>query len=33
MPFEQGACLGILGITAHRCVLVAGPVEGRVEPV
>jgi NADPH:quinone reductase len=27
--FEQGACLGIPGITAHRCVHVAGPVEGR----
>src|SRR3954471_16045197 len=30
VPFEQGACLGIPGITAHRCVHVAGPVEGRV---
>jgi NADPH2:quinone reductase len=29
-PFEQGACLGIPGITAHRCVHVAGPVAGRV---
>lgn len=29
-PFEQGACLGIPGITAHRCVHAAGPVEGRV---
>ena len=29
VPFEQGACLGIPGITAHRCVHVAGPVEGR----
>ena len=26
---EQGACLGIPGITAHRCVHVAGPVSGR----
>jgi NADPH2:quinone reductase len=26
---EQGACLGIPGITAHRAVHVAGPVEGR----
>ena len=29
VPFDQGACLGIPGITAHRCVHVAGPVEGR----
>jgi NADPH2:quinone reductase len=29
VSFEQGACLGIPGITAHRCVHVAGPVEGR----
>lgn len=28
--FEVGACLGIPGITAHRAVHVAGPVEGRV---
>lgn len=28
VPFEQGACLGIPGITAHRAVHVAGPVEG-----
>jgi NADPH2:quinone reductase len=27
--FEQGACLGIPGITAHRAVHVAGPVEER----
>jgi NADPH:quinone reductase len=26
---EQGACLGIPGITAHRAVHVAGPVNGR----
>lgn len=26
---EQGACLGIPGITAHRAVFVAGPVGGR----
>src|ERR1700722_19902769 len=26
---EQGACLGIRGITAHRAVHVAGPVSGR----
>src|SRR4051794_11238333 len=28
ISFEQGACLGIPGITAHRAVHVAGPVEG-----
>ena len=30
VSFEQGACLGIPGITAHRGVHVAGPVAGRV---
>ena len=30
VPFEQGACLGIPGITAHRCVHVAGPIAGRI---
>jgi NADPH2:quinone reductase len=29
VSFEQGACLGIPGITAHRAVHVAGPVNGR----
>jgi NADPH2:quinone reductase len=29
VSFEHGACLGIPGITAHRAVLVAGPVAGR----
>jgi NADPH:quinone reductase len=29
VSFEQGACLGIPAITAHRCVNAAGPVEGR----
>jgi NADPH:quinone reductase len=29
VSFEQGVCLGILGITAHRCVHAADPVEGR----
>lgn len=29
VPLEQGACLGIPGITAHRAVHVAGWVEGR----
>jgi NADPH:quinone reductase len=29
-PFEQGACLGIPGITAHRAVHAAGPVEGKI---
>ena len=28
VPMEQGACLGIPGITAHRAVHVAGPVSG-----
>jgi NADPH2:quinone reductase len=30
VPFEQGACLGIPGITGHRCVHVGGSVAGRV---
>jgi NADPH2:quinone reductase len=30
VAFEQGACLGIPGITAHRAVHVAGPVAGRL---
>jgi NADPH2:quinone reductase len=30
VSFEQGACLGIPGITAHRAVHAAGPVEGGV---
>ena len=29
VSFEQGTCLGIPGITAHRAVHVAGPVRGR----
>lgn len=29
VPFEQGACLGIPAITAHRAVHIAGPVAGR----
>jgi NADPH:quinone reductase len=29
VSMEQGACLGIPGITAHRNVFVAGPVAGR----
>lgn len=29
VSFEQGACLGIPGITAHRAVHVAGDVEGK----
>ncbi|HKX28985.1 MAG TPA: NADPH:quinone reductase [Blastocatellia bacterium] len=29
VPFEQGACLGIPGFTAHRAVHVTGSVEGR----
>ena len=30
VSFEQGACLGIPGITAHRAVHAAGSVDGRV---
>jgi NADPH2:quinone reductase len=30
VSMEQGACLGISGITAHRAVHVAGPVNGRM---
>jgi NADPH2:quinone reductase len=29
VSFEQGACLGIPGITAHRAVHVAGPMRGK----
>jgi len=29
VSFEQGACLGIPGITAHRAVHVAGPIAGK----
>ena len=29
VPLEQGACLGIPGMTAHRAVHVAGSVKGR----
>lgn len=29
VPLEQGACLGIPGLTAHRAVHVAGPIQGR----
>jgi NADPH2:quinone reductase len=29
VSLEQGACLGIPGITAHRTVHIAGPVQGR----
>jgi NADPH:quinone reductase len=29
VPMEQGACLGIPGLTAHRNVFVGGPVAGR----
>jgi len=29
LSFEQGACLGIPGITAHRAVHIGGTVEGR----
>jgi len=30
VSFDQGACLGIPGITAHRAVHVAGSVDGRI---
>src|ERR1700740_2944793 len=30
VAMEQGACLGMPGITAHRAVHVAGPVNGRM---
>jgi NADPH:quinone reductase len=30
VPLEQGACLGIPGITAHRAVHVAGSVKGKI---
>jgi len=30
VSFEQGACLGIPGITAHRAVHIPGPVHGRI---
>ncbi len=30
MPMEQGACLGIPGITGHRAVHAAGDVSGRI---
>ena len=29
VAFEQGACLGIPGITAHRALHVAGPIHGK----
>ena len=29
VSFEQGACLGIPAITAHRCVHASGPADGR----
>lgn len=29
VSFEQGACLGIPAVTAHRCVHAAGPIEGQ----
>ena len=30
VPLEQGACLGIPSVTAHRAVHVAGPVKGTI---
>ncbi len=29
VSFEQGACLGVPAMTAHRCLFADGPVEGR----
>lgn len=29
LDFAQGACLGIPGMTAHRCVFAGGPVDGQ----
>ena len=29
VPFDVGACMGIPAMTAHRCVLSDGPVEGK----
>ena len=33
VSFAQGATLGIPGMTAHGCVFVAGPVQGRISSV
>ncbi len=30
VPFAEAATLGVPGMTAHRCVFVAGPVHGRI---
>ena len=30
VSYEQGSCLGIPGITAHRAIVVAGPVRDRI---
>jgi len=30
LSYDQGACLGVPGMTAHRCVFADGPVEGQV---
>ena len=30
VSFEQGACLGVPAMTAHRCLFADGPLEGRV---
>lgn len=29
VSFEEGACLGVPALTAHRCVFADGPVEGK----
>ena len=30
ISFEQGACLGVPAMTAHRCLFADGPLEGKV---
>jgi NADPH:quinone reductase len=33
VSFAEGATFGVPGMTAHRCVFVAGPVQGKTLPV
>jgi NADPH2:quinone reductase len=30
VSFAEGATLGVPGMTAHRCVFVAGPIQGKI---
>jgi NADPH2:quinone reductase len=30
LGFEEGACLGVPALTAHRCVFADGPIEGKI---